>query len=32
MDFLQELGELGSFVATIFRNLIRHGVNLQEFF
>ena len=31
MDFLQELGELGSFIATIFRNLIRHGVNFQEF-
>lgn len=31
MNFLQELGEIGSFIATIFRNLIRHGVNFQEF-
>ena len=31
MDFLQEVGELGAFISTLFRNLIRHGVNFQEF-
>lgn len=30
-DFLAEVGELASFISTLFRNLIRHGVNVQEF-
>ena len=30
MDFLAEIGELGSFISALFRNFLRHGVNLQE--
>ena len=30
-DFLLGIGEIGSFVSALFRNFLRHGVNLQEF-
>jgi phospholipid/cholesterol/gamma-HCH transport system permease protein len=30
-NFLMGIGEIGSFIATIFRNFLRHGINFQEF-
>lgn len=30
-EFLWHIGEIGSFVSSLFRNFLRHGVNLQEF-
>ena len=29
-DFLLEIGELGSFISTLGRNFLRHGINFQE--
>lgn len=31
MNFLLEIGEMGSFIGILFRNFLRHGVNMQEF-
>ena len=31
IEFLIAIGEIGSFVSTIFRNLLRHGADFQEF-
>jgi phospholipid/cholesterol/gamma-HCH transport system permease protein len=30
MDFLAEIGEIGSFISALFWNFLRHGINFQE--
>lgn len=30
IDFIFEIGNIGSFISSIFRNFLRHGVNVQE--